>query len=156
MLSADIVDGFKQAGIPRSYAAGEPLVLFDEPSTGMYFILKGEAKVYRRDLEGQQIEVATLGPNQTMGEISLLLGQPHSATVVAASEMECLLLTRNRLNELKSEDPILALKLYEILSFSLSRYVMFTNQQLDQARKRIHRLEKQLDEQETSSTFSYF
>ncbi|MFP4324077.1 MAG: Crp/Fnr family transcriptional regulator [Anaerolineales bacterium] len=155
MLSTDIVDGFKRAGIPRNYAAGEPLVLVNEPSTGMYLILEGTAKVYRRDLEGQQIEVATLGPSQTMGEISLLLGQPHSATVVAETEMDCLLLTRNRLEELKLEDPELALKLYEILSYSLSRYVMFTNQQLDQARKHIHRLEQRLTEQDPTS-FSYF
>jgi CRP-like cAMP-binding protein len=156
MLGADILDGFKRAGIPRNYHADEPIVLANEPSTGMYLILKGEARVLRRSLDGEQIEVATLGPGQTMGEISLLLTQPHSATVIAKTDMETLLLTNNRLGELKREDPDLALKLYEILAYSLSNYIMLVNGQLDASRKKVLLLEKQLkDAMVTQSYFKY-
>lgn len=154
MLGADILDGFKKAGIPRNYRIGEPVVLANEPSTGMYLILKGEVKILRRTADGEQIEVATLGPGQTMGEISLLLHQPHSATVIAKTDLETLLLTNTRLLELKREDPELALKLYEILAFSLSNYIMLVNGQLDSARRTITQLEKRL--QETSLTENYF
>lgn len=155
MLEADILAGFKRAAIPRTYKAGEPIVLLNEPSTGMYLILRGEAKVQRRDLDGQLIEVATLGQGQTMGEVSLLLGQPHAATVTAKTDIDSLLLTRTRLQELKHEDPELALQLYEVLAFSLSKYLMHTNNQLDQARKRVHQLEKRLSEVEVKDSSIY-
>lgn len=147
MLGADIIEGFKKAGIPRSYRAGEAVVLANEPSTGMYLILKGEVKVLRRTPEGEQIEVATMGAGQTMGEVSLLLGQPHSATVIAKTDLETLLLTQNRLAELREDDPELALRLYEILAFTLAGHLMLMNKQIDEARKQIHKLEARLKEE---------
>ena len=84
MLGADIFEGFKKAGIPRHYHADEPIVLENEPTTGMYLILKGEVRVLRRTPAGEQIEVATMGAGQTMGEVSLELQQreqQHSSQV---------------------------------------------------------------------------
>ena len=154
MLSSDIIDGFKKAGIPRNYAAGEPVFLADEPSTGMYLILKGEVKVMRRTSDGEQVEVARMGAGQTMGEISLLLGQPHSATVIAVDEVDTLLLTHNRLEELREEEPGLALRLFEILAFTLASHMMDQNRWIDDMRKTIRKLEERL--QEEASPYSYF
>lgn len=154
MIGADIVDGFKKAGIPRNYSAGEPVVLSNEPSTGMYLILQGEATVLRRGNDGQMHEVATMGPGKTMGEISLLLGQPHSATVMAKTDLETLLLTQNRLGELSREDPELALKLYEILAYTLAGLLMDQNRTIDELRRVNSQLSNRLDEE--SSSYSYF
>jgi thioredoxin reductase (NADPH) len=154
MLSSDIIDGFKKAGIPRNYNADEPVFLSDEPSTGMYLILKGEVKVMRRTPDGELVEVAHMGAGQTMGEISLLLGQPHSATVIAVNAVETLLLTQNRLEELREEEPELALSLFEILAFTLAGHMMDQNRWIDELRKKVSKLEQRL--QEEVSPYSYF
>ena len=154
MLNADIVEGFKKAGIPRHYTAGESVFLAGEPTTGMYLILKGEVEVVRRNTLGDMAAVATMGEGQTMGEISLLLGQPHSATVMAKTDVEASLLTRTKLDELHRDDPDLSLMLYEILAYTLAGHLMDMNRYLANANKKVEELEKQLEEHE--QTYSYF
>jgi CRP-like cAMP-binding protein len=123
LLQSDIIEEFRKAGIPRSYRANEPIFLHDEPATGVYLVLKGEAKVIRRKPTGENAEVATVKPGETIGEISLLMEKPHTATVIAKTEMETLLVTRNRLQELKRQNPELALRLYEIFAVTLARHL---------------------------------
>jgi CRP/FNR family transcriptional regulator, cyclic AMP receptor protein len=154
MLNADLVEGFRKAGIERKYVANEPIVLQNEPSTGMYLLLSGEVKVLRRTPQGTQIEVATMSAGQTMGEISLLLGQPHAATVVAKTDIEASLLTPSRLEELRRDEPDLALHLFEILAYTLAGHVMQMNRQLDEARKQVQKLEEQVNKQTVD--FSYY
>lgn len=154
MLRADIIEGFKKAGIPRNYRAGETIFLAGEPSTGMYLIIKGEVKVVRRNPNGEQVEIATMGTGQTMGEVSLLMGQPHSATIVAKTDVETSLLTQTKLEELHRDDHDLSLQLYQILAYTLAGHLMDVNRQLASARKEIEMLQKKVDEQQ--STFSYF
>jgi len=154
MLRADVMEGFKKAGIPRNYRAGETVFLAGEPSTGMYLIIKGEVKVVRRAPTGELIEVATMGTGQTMGEVSLLMGQPHSATIVAKTDVETSLLTQTKLEELQRDDHDLSLQLYQILAYTLAGHLMDVNRQLASARKEIELLQKKLDEQQ--STYSYF
>lgn len=155
MLRADVLDGFKKAGIPRNYKAGEAVFLADEPSTGMYLILKGEASVVRRNpATGENIEIALVRPGQTMGEVSLLLNQAHSATVFAKSDLETLLLTHSRLDDLRRDEPELALKLYEILAYTLAGHLMDMNRQLASAKKHIEKLEQKLAEE--SHGYSYY
>ncbi len=123
-INTQLVDECRNAGILRKYHDGETIFLHDEPATGMYVLLKGEAKVVKRDrATGQNTTVATVRVGETMGEVSLLLGTPHTATVVAKSDLEAALLTRNRLNELKHENPPLALRLYELLAMTLARHL---------------------------------
>jgi len=123
MLQSDIIEEFKKAGIPRSYYEGERIFLHDEPATGMYLVLKGEARVLRRNPKGENVEVAAVRPGETMGEISLLLDKPHTATVIAKTPLEVLLLTKSRLQELKRDNPQAALRLFEILAFTLARHL---------------------------------
>ena len=154
MLGADIFEGFKKAGIPRHYHADEPIVLENEPTTGMYLILKGEVRVLRRTPAGEQIEVATMGAGQTMGEVSLLLDQPHSATVIAKTDVEASLLTHTRLEDLRRDDPELALRLFEILAFTLAGHLMGMNRQADEHRRRIQQLEQRLKDTTVSSYYT--
>jgi CRP-like cAMP-binding protein len=60
--------------------------------------------------------LALLGPGDVVGELSLLDGQPRSATVTALSDMEVLELDRRDLNKLMRKAPSVVRKLLEALS----------------------------------------
>lgn len=122
MLSSTMIEEFKKAGILRNYYQNETIFLHDEPATGMYVILSGEAQVMKRQ-DMKNIPVATIRTGETMGEVSLLLNKPHTATVIAKSELQAILLTRNRLQELKKDNPELALRIYEALAQTLARHL---------------------------------
>ncbi|MFP4323069.1 MAG: cyclic nucleotide-binding domain-containing protein [Anaerolineales bacterium] len=124
LISAQLIDELKQNGILRKYRDGETVFLHNEPATGMYVILQGNAQVVRRNPQAGTTDVlATVRAGETMGEVSLLLGTPHTATVVARGELETILLTRTRLSELKRENSALALRLYEMLAMTLARHL---------------------------------
>ena len=54
----------------------------------MYLITQGTVSVRTRQ-GTQEKEVAQLGSGQCFGEMSLLTGEPRSATIVALTEVEC-------------------------------------------------------------------
>jgi CRP/FNR family transcriptional regulator, cyclic AMP receptor protein len=89
-----------------SVEAGE--VLVEEGSTGheFFFIVNGTATVKRKGRK-----VTTLGPGQYFGELALLDRQPRSATVVAETDMELLVLEQRHFLGLIDTLPSLGRKL---------------------------------------------
>jgi len=71
----------------RSFDAGDTVIEKDAPGDSMFFVVEGLLGVLA-EVEGRQgpIQVAQLGGGNFFGEMSLLTGEPRSATVVAASE----------------------------------------------------------------------
>ena len=83
-------------------------VLTQEGATGheFFIIVRGSAAVRRKGRK-----VATLGPGQYFGELALLDRGPRSATIVAESEMELLVLEQRHFLGLLDEMPSLSRKL---------------------------------------------
>lgn len=52
VVQSDLLDELKKTGIQRSYRTGENVFLYNEPATGMYLVLHGEAQVMLRNPEG--------------------------------------------------------------------------------------------------------
>ncbi len=65
------------------YGAGEPIVRQGQPGESMFVICSGEVRV---TLEPGGQEVARIGPGGYFGEMSLLTGEPRTATVSATSD----------------------------------------------------------------------
>jgi len=66
----------------RSYIARE--IIFDEgdEGLGMYIIVEGKVKIYKKTLLNKK-ELAIMGANDTFGELALLDGAPRAASAVA-------------------------------------------------------------------------
>ena len=66
-----------------------------EEGTGLYLILGGEVEVIRDMDTPGAVPLATLGPPENFGEISLLLGSETTASVVASRRTTLLFLSRH-------------------------------------------------------------
>jgi hypothetical protein len=55
----------------------------DAPGDALYMSVSGRLRAYRRDENGAQRLVRELSRGQVFGEMSLLTGEPRSATIVA-------------------------------------------------------------------------
>jgi CRP-like cAMP-binding protein len=86
--------------------AGKVLVEEGKPGHEFFLILDGKATVLR----GKK-KVATLGPGQYFGEMALLDRGPRSATVVAETDMDLLVLGQREFSGVVDEVPALAHKL---------------------------------------------
>ncbi len=98
----------------RSFRAGERLVTTGDETEGLYLIASGGVRVVGRDADGEELQVAVLGPGDVVGEISLVLRRPATADVVATHRTVALQLRRERFHEAIKEHPTLLGELYEL------------------------------------------
>lgn len=95
--------------------------LFEEDD-GLYLLVDGTVEVRKGAVDGVGGQVvAQFGRGEFFGEMSLLDGQPRSASVIATSEVLCLVLNRADLQRQLRSDPEIALKMLAVLSRRLRR-----------------------------------
>jgi CRP-like cAMP-binding protein len=93
MSHDDVVD-FASVFKPVELSTGEVLWRQATPVDGLHVLLSGEVRVTRRLPGERDIEVARLGPGAVMGDVPLLGGGTHSATVRADSPCSLVFLHR--------------------------------------------------------------
>src|SRR5947208_2261684 len=74
----------KQARL-NTFGRGEPVIEEGSPGDSMFVLLRGAANVFVSK-NGSTIQVASLGAGDCFGEMSLLTGEPRSATVRADAD----------------------------------------------------------------------
>src|SRR5213079_2575335 len=74
----------KQARL-NTFGRGEPVIEEGSPGDSMFVLLRGLANVFVSK-NGSTIQVASLGAGDCFGEMSLLTGEPRSATVRADAD----------------------------------------------------------------------
>ena len=78
--------------VPRHYAAGETIVTQGKDGIGLFVLVSGKAEVVRTGADGSSAVLNVFGPTDFFGELALLDGGPHTASVIAAQDTECLVL----------------------------------------------------------------
>jgi MIP family channel proteins len=89
----------------RLVAAGETVLREGEPPTEAYIVERGFLDVRRSDHRPEPFALARLGPGDWVGEISLLLQEPRSATVVAATDAQLRRISHDELERVIASDP---------------------------------------------------
>ncbi len=65
------------------FSTGEMVIREGDPGRSVYVILDGKVKVFTRDNDDNELELATLGVGQFFGEMSFVSGKPRSSSVTA-------------------------------------------------------------------------
>jgi small-conductance mechanosensitive channel/CRP-like cAMP-binding protein len=91
-----------RAASEHMFAAGEPIVRQGESGSSMYVVLSGRARVV---LEPSGQEVAVIEPGGFFGEMSMLTGDPRTATVRALGDVRVLEITADRFRDIALERP---------------------------------------------------
>ncbi|MCL2825436.1 MAG: cyclic nucleotide-binding domain-containing protein [Polyangiaceae bacterium] len=99
--------------VTRAFEPGELLVDEGQSAVGLDLILSGEVVVTRKDGD-EHLELAKLGPGDTVGEVSLVLRKPSTARVVAKHSTISLHLPREDFLSLVREHPSILCELYEL------------------------------------------
>jgi small-conductance mechanosensitive channel len=113
MLSGDDRERLACELAPRRFGLGERIIEEGEPGHTFYLVADGEVSV-RAGKTG--VEVTRLKRGQYFGEMSLLTGEPRSATVVAATDALLLEVDRPIFARLFAEHPGLARQLSALLA----------------------------------------
>jgi small-conductance mechanosensitive channel/CRP-like cAMP-binding protein len=97
------------------FGPGEVILRQGDPGDSLYVIRTGKVAV-RIGVLGAWKEVASLGDGQFFGEMSLMTGESRTATVVAATHVECFVVDKQAVQEILEEKPELAATISEILT----------------------------------------
>ncbi len=98
--------------ITRTYRKGDVLFREGEGPGPAFLIISGKVGVTAGGEPGT--EVAIIGENGIVGEMSIIDDSPRSATVTAAEELTCYVIDRIRFHELFEGAHPIAKKLFEI------------------------------------------
>lgn len=113
-LSQEEIEKLAQASSARVYAPGESIVRMGQEGNSMFVIVRGSVKVQVPE-DGRPKTVNELRENDFFGEMSLLTGQPRSATVVASEETEVLQIRKSALKPLFENNPELVKAICDII-----------------------------------------
>jgi hypothetical protein len=113
--------------VTRHYLKGDQIVADGQLSAEMYVVLDGEVRIHR-DVPGQEVTLARLGPSSFFGEMSLFDELPRSASAQAATDCTLRVLRKERLNAIVHEHPEVLLEVTK----TMSQRLRATNEQLEE------------------------
>jgi small-conductance mechanosensitive channel/CRP-like cAMP-binding protein len=113
-LSEEEVEKVARACVKRIFAPGEAIVRKGQEGRSMFVITRGNVKVQIPDHDGQKV-INRLSVHDFFGEMSLLTGEPRSATVVADDEVEVLEIRKGALKPIFEANPELMDSVCEII-----------------------------------------
>ncbi|MBU1743395.1 MAG: GGDEF domain-containing protein [Proteobacteria bacterium] len=88
LVDIESIQGILDACTFRSLTAGEVLITTGQQNRTVYFLLEGNVRIHLSSLQSEP--TATLGPGESIGEMSVIDHQPTSAFVVAAEPVRLL------------------------------------------------------------------
>ncbi len=97
-------------------------VIFEEGAAGdfMLILIDGKISIYKAGEHGKQL-LSSEAKGRIVGEMAVLDHEPRSATCVAATDCDLLILTSNNLKSMALEHPTLAYHFMASLARILSR-----------------------------------
>lgn len=113
------------------YLLREGSVLFQEGEQDPYLVIivNGSIDIIKQDSSQNPQLVATLKEGKVFGEMSLLDGEPRSATAVAKDEVTIFVLTKERYESLQKMEPAVALRITLKMAKAISQKLRQTTGQ---------------------------
>ena len=111
-------------------AAGAEVIREGDGGDFMLMLLEGRIEVHKRDRWNTQQLLAAVESGRTLGEMSMIDGEPRFATCVAAEPSVIAVLDRESLARIIVEQPLLGAKVLMELVLMLSHRLRATSQRL--------------------------
>lgn len=105
------LDTLAAGSVRRSFPKGRMIVAEGEPSSALYILLSGRAKVQRSDSEGKEVILAVLGSGECFGEMSLIDDAPRSASVITIESCDFMAINKDTFKATLDENPEIAMKI---------------------------------------------
>jgi CRP-like cAMP-binding protein len=114
-LDQKSLDAISNAAVEQKYSPGQEIIRQGDTGVGAFIIRSGKVDIIQ-ERDGKEVRLATLGPGDVIGEMSLLDEFPRSATARAVEPTTALGIQRWHFKGILESHPQLALALLPILS----------------------------------------
>jgi CRP-like cAMP-binding protein len=120
-MTPEELDAVLARTLVRRIARGELILRRGDPSVGMFVIATGRVRVSLVSEDGKEVTLGVLGPGETLGEMSLLDGEPCSADATAQEDCVLLVIERSQFLRMLRANADLCLRLLAILTGRIRR-----------------------------------
>lgn len=114
-LDPKYIKGIAQISTERSFKAGDALMKQGEDGIGLFIIMSGKVKIQKTDPSGKQVELASNGAGDILGELAVLDGAKRTATVTATEPTTCLVLAAWEFTSFMKAHPEVAIDILPIV-----------------------------------------
>ncbi|BAO30743.1 cyclic nucleotide-binding domain-containing protein [Sulfuritalea hydrogenivorans] len=116
----------------RCYRAplGTEIIREGDDGDFMLLLLDGSVEIVKKDVRGLAQIMGSAGPGKTLGEMSLIDGEPRFASCVALETVEIAVLDRESLSRIIAEEPRIGVKLMMELLMLLNQRLRSVSAQL--------------------------
>ena len=106
--------------------------VFREGDAGTYvcLLVKGQVEVLKSDQDGDMHRIVVVSRGKTVGEMSIIDGEPRSATCIASQDSVLLLLTKDNFARIIHDRPGLAVQILAKLAKLMSQRLRGVSGQL--------------------------
>jgi CRP/FNR family transcriptional regulator, cyclic AMP receptor protein len=120
-LDEQAIDEISRRSRVRKYRRGELVFMEGDTGDSLFAVVSGLVKVYVTSARGDDLVLATVGPGESFGELSLLDGGGRSASAQALEESSLLIVDRIAFMELLHARPELVDRLLRNLGTLVRR-----------------------------------
>lgn len=100
----------------RSYGRGEVILWEGDPCEGLYVVLRGRVKVFKRSGEGREQVLRILGPGRTFNDVPVFDAGPNPGSVAALEPSAIAILPRAKVLALAQQHPAVAMAVIRVLA----------------------------------------
>ena len=109
---------------------GEVIIREGDPGDYMLLLIQGQIDILKKGQRGNEQHMTTVLPGMTVGEMSMIDGEPRFATCIAKETATFAVLTRDNMVKIILEQPRLSAKILIKLVILLSQRLRQTSQKL--------------------------
>ena len=122
-LSAADLEAVSQRMFEQSIERGDMILLEDDPSEAIYFVVSGAVKVFKTSIEGKEQTLCLLRVGESFNDVPILDGGPNLASAIAMTPIVLYGMTRSDIEELLRENPRIAMNVIRVLSKKVRHFV---------------------------------
>ena len=126
------------AGYMDVYGAtpGQTIIRENDGGDYMLLIIEGAVDIFKRGMNGEEQHMTNVGPGMTLGEMSMIDGEPRFATCIATEPTAFAVLNRDSMAKIILDHPSLGSKILVKLVSMLSARLRQTSARLLQYMER--------------------
>lgn len=102
------------------FAPQEEIITYGQPGKALMILTRGQVEVVKPAEDGGEKLLGILGHGECFGEMSLLTGDPCSATIRAREPVRALMITRRDFDNLMGRNPVLNRYFSKLLALRLN------------------------------------
>ena len=122
-LGSGELEAIRQLVFERWADRGELILLEDEPTQTVYFVVTGVVKAFKTSAEGKEQILCILRPGDSFNDVSVFDGGPNPVSAIAMSRVRLYGISKADMETMLREHPGIALNIIKVLAGKVRHFV---------------------------------